>query len=392
MTHFGQSDASASYLASFHGKAMQLGSQNTASCLDCHAAQWADIHIMKSRKDTDSPTNPDHLPDTCRSPACHPTAGYAISTAAIHLDLAKTRGVEYFIAAIFVLLILFTFGPSVLLQILELLQILAGRHDPDHHRHRELADRLMADPRGRRALHRFTPHQRVQHWVLFAAFTALVVTGFPIKFADRPWAAWLISLMRSLTIARTLHRWAGALLLAGLVYHLLYMLHHTWRQGRRTGKGFLHACLELPMVMRWDDLRHLWQVLGYLLFLRRKRPEGDRFGPKEKFEYFGVFWGSVLLGITGLLMWANAWTTAHLTGRVLTIAALIHTFEAFLALLHVGVIHVIGVFFAPTVLPMSLAMVTGDTPTEELAEAHAGMLMRVEQQLKTASMEEVGRG
>ena len=58
----------------------------------------------------------------------------------------------------------------------------------------------------------------------------------------------------------------------------------------------------------------------------------------------------------------------------MTIAVIIHTFEAFLALLHVGVIHMIGVIFSPSVLPMSPAMFTGNTPAEEMAEAHAGML------------------
>jgi cytochrome b subunit of formate dehydrogenase len=144
--------------------------------------------------------------------------------------------------------------------------------------------------------------------------------------------------------------------------------------------------------MQWSDLKHLWHLLGYLFFLRRTRPEGDRFSMKEKFEYFGVFWGSVLLGITGVLMWANAWTSEHFTGRVLTIAALVHTFEAFLALLHVGIIHMIGVIFAPGVFPLSRAMFTGDTPAEELAEAHSGLVGRVARQLETAPAGEARHG
>jgi hypothetical protein len=43
-------------------------------------------------------------------------------------------------------------------------------------------------------------------------------------------------------------------------------------------------------------------------------------------------------------------------------------------LLHVGVIHLIGVLLIPSVFPLSKAMFTGDTPAEELAEAHAGLL------------------
>jgi cytochrome b subunit of formate dehydrogenase len=70
---------------------------------------------------------------------------------------------------------------------------------------------------------------------------------------------------------------------------------------------------------------------------------------EEKFEYIGVFWGTFVLGATGLLMWFNAWTTRYLPGRILTIATLIHTFEAFLALLHVGIVHMVSVIFSPGV-------------------------------------------
>jgi cytochrome b subunit of formate dehydrogenase len=125
--------------------------------------------------------------------------------------------------------------------------------------------------------------------------------------------------------------------------------------------------------------------MKYLLFMEKTRPDIGRFGIKEKFEYFGVFWGTVLLGLTGILMWGNAWFTKYVPGRILTIAVIIHTFEALLALLHVGVVHLIGVIFAPSVLPVSRAMFTGATPPDEMAEAHAGMLEETAGKLSLAS-------
>jgi len=389
---FQMPDSAATYLASFHGKAMLLGSEATAGCLDCHVAQLQNVHIMKPRKDPASPTNPGRLADTCRSPTCHPTAGHGVSTAAIHLELSTSGGIEFFIAVIFVLLILFTFGPSVLLQALEMLQIVFDRRDPQHDRRRELADRLMASPEGRRLLKRFTPHQRVQHWILFATFTALVATGFPIRFADRDWAAWIVHTIGSLGRVRLIHRWAGAILLLGMGYHILYVLVTAWKRKKRTGKSVIQTLLDLPMVMRWHDWKELFHLFAYLLFLRRTRPEAGRFSYEEKFEYFGVFWGCTLLGVTGIMMWANALTTQYLTGRVLTVAALIHAFEAFLALLHVGVVHLIGVIFSPTVFPLSPAMITGDTPADEMAEAHSAMLTEVENRLKAGPAGEASHG
>ena len=80
-------DSTASYLASFHGKAMLLGSKETANCLDCHAAEGANVHVMKPPDDPASSVHRLKLADSCRSAACHPSAGAAISTAAIHMDL-----------------------------------------------------------------------------------------------------------------------------------------------------------------------------------------------------------------------------------------------------------------------------------------------------------------
>lgn len=383
--HFELEDSTATYLASFHGKAMLLGSERTAGCLDCHVGQLANVHRMLPSEQPDSPSHRGQLATTCRSASCHATAGRLVSSAAVHLQLATSRGVEYFIAVLFVVLILFTFGPSVLLTSLEMLQAAFRRHDPRHSQRRLLAERLLADEHGRRLLERFNVHQRVQHWLLFLCFTTLVVTGFPIKFADRPWAAWLIDRLGGLSVTRLVHRWAGVVLLAGFVYHILYVALFTWRQKRRTGKSLMRAFLDLPMVMAWSDWKRLWHLLGYLLFFRRTRPEGGRFSLKEKFEYFGVFWGCVLLGVTGLILWANAWTTRYLPGRILTIAALIHTFEAFLALLHVGVIHLVSVVFAPSVFPFSAAMFTGKTPPDGLAESHAAMLEEAQRRLRAAT-------
>ena len=83
------------------------------------------------------------------------------------------------------MLIVFTFGPSLLLTALKMLEIVTGRNDPREHEHVELARKLLADPRTRPKLDRFNLHQRFQHWVLAICFITLVLTGFPLKFADR---------------------------------------------------------------------------------------------------------------------------------------------------------------------------------------------------------------
>lgn len=417
-------DSVGSYLASFHGKAMQLGVESTASCLDCHVGELQNVHMMLAADDADSSVGDNRLPDTCRSAACHPNAGVLVTAAAVHMELSPSRipraedggvsaagdlagrsedggasagdvvrsspyTIEYMIAIMFVVLILCTFGPSAMLQILELISLLVGRHSQRHHDKVAQARMLMATPTGRAALVRFTVHQRVQHWVLFASFTLLVMTGFPIKFADRGWAAWTIEAFGGLTTARMVHRYAGMVLIIGAFYHAIYVLWVFGRRLRSEGKGVVQTLLAMPLVVNRDDLTELFHLLGYLFFIRRDRPLPGRFGLKEKFEYFGVFWGCALLGVTGVLMWGNAWTSHYVTGRALTIASLIHTMEALLALLHVGLFHMIGVVLSPHVFPLSQAMFTGDTPIEELADAHGGMLAATADKLGLGSGDDV---
>jgi cytochrome b subunit of formate dehydrogenase len=296
-----------------------------------------------------------------------------------------------------VLLIATTFGPSLTICVMELVHVVIGKSDPHHQEHVKQTERLLEDPKVRQQLKRFNGQQRVQHWFLVIVFATLCVTGFPIKFADRPWAAWTIDRLGGLGVARTTHHVAGALLIAGFFYHLGYILFTVVRQKRQAGdsRGWARIVWDLPMMVHPADGLYMLRLMLYMFGLHKQHPAAGRFNPEEKFEYVGVFWGTFVLGLTGVLMWASAWTTRSLPGRVLTIAALLHTFEAFLALLHVGIVHMASVIFSPGVFPISKAMFTGDTPAEELVHGHSEMLDAVERDRtggSTAATAEVSHG
>jgi cytochrome b subunit of formate dehydrogenase len=129
------------------------------------------------------------------------------------------------------------------------------------------------------------------------------------------------------------------------------------------------------------DLKQTLHLLAYLLHLRHDRPVFDRFNPKEKFEYFGVFWGTVLLGVTGALLWGEQLATRFFPGRLLNLALIAHTYEAFLAVIHVGILHIINVMLHPLVFPLSPATITGRTPTPVMAEEHTGQVLRAAREL-----------
>jgi formate dehydrogenase gamma subunit len=296
------------------------------------------------------------------------------------------------VALIFVAMIVFTFGPSLMLSTLEMLHIGLGREDPGTHARTGVVEEMLETSRGRRLLSRFNFHQRFQHWCLMALFASLVYTGFPLKFADRGWAAWMITLIGGVDVARRVHRVAGMLLILGLVYHLVYVGVMLIRKARRERTGVLRAMFRMPLAVTPYDMNEMTHLVLYLVGVRKNRPLQGRFSMPEKFEYFGVFWGTVLLGATGLLMWYSDWTTRHMSGRILTLAFLVHGFEAFLALLHVGVVHMVSVIFSPAVAPVSPAMFNGLSPAEELAEAHPAWVDEAKKQFDAGAGGEVSHG
>jgi len=270
--------------------------------------------------------------------------------------------------------------------ILELFPLVLGEKSHPDDRMDRLTRAVMAHPEGRRRLTRFTVAQRVQHWVLAILFGLLALTGFPLKFADREWSHIVIDHFGGLNTARRLHHWGGLLLLAGLGLHMLYILFTMYQKRQRArvaGKhtGLVQSITSLPLWIGPRDVRDFVRLLAHLLRLRHERPTFGRFSIKEKFEYIGVFWGTLLLGATGALLWGAEMSSHFVTGRVLNFALIAHTFEAFLAIIHVGILHIVNVMLAPNVFPLSPATLTGETPLAELSEGHSDQVLDVAREL-----------
>ncbi len=381
------SDAVASFVRSFHGKGALLGDRTTANCLNCHVKVGENAHLMRKPTDPLSSVNPANVADSCRSTACHPGADKTIASTSVHLDLPTAWGTfEYALAIAFIILTVVSFVPSAVLVLLELIQLVIGRHPRHAHEMRALAEEVQAIPRGRRLLQRFLPRHRIQHWLLTVTFATLCMTGFPMKFADQRWAAYVIDLLGGLSVARMIHHWAGVILVTGFAVHLLDVmigvLRRAWKPtADGPAPGFIRTFMSLPFVVNPGDVLRINQLMAYLVGLRRERPMFGRFSAPEKFEYFGVMWGTTLLGLTGAMLWGEQITSHFLGGRSFNIASIIHTYEAFLAVIHVGILHIYNVVLAPAVFPLSLATLTGHTPIDKLAEEHGEFVLEAAREL-----------
>lgn len=90
-----------SYKESFHGKAIHLGSQRSASCVDCHSA-----HNVLSQDHPSSQVAKANIPQTCA--ACHgnPSPGFAQGTEHFQLTAMGPGKPMYYTAKFFVWLTL----------------------------------------------------------------------------------------------------------------------------------------------------------------------------------------------------------------------------------------------------------------------------------------------
>ena len=171
---------------------------------------------------------------------------------------------------------------------------------------------------GGRTVTRMNRGQRIQHAVLFGSFTVLVFTGFALKFPDS-WFKYLVLGMNE-NLRSIVHRIAGAVLIAAAFYHLVYLAFY--RDGRRLLRDIRPAA---------GDAAEFWNNLRYHLGLTPNRPPFGRFNYAEKVEYWALVWGTLIMAVTGVMLWA-AITVGNLGPRWwLDVATAIHFYEAVLA-------------------------------------------------------------
>ena len=95
------------------------------------------------------------------------------------------------------------------------------------------------------------------------------------------------------------------------------------------------------------------------------RPDYGRWTYWEKFDYFAVFWGVAVIGLTGLILWFPTFFTRFMPGWMVNVATTIHSDEALLAVCFIFSVHFFNTHFRPEKFPMDTVIFTGGMPLEE---------------------------
>jgi cytochrome b subunit of formate dehydrogenase len=121
---------------------------------------------------------------------------------------------------------------------------------------------------------------------------------------------------------------------------------------------------------RRQDLRDVAQNLRYYTGRSPSRPKFDRFGYGEKAEYWAVVWGTLVMGLTGLMVWFKVEVFGFLPRWVIDVALAIHWYEAILATLAILVWHIYSVVFDPDAYPLNWALIDGRVSEAFYKEEH----------------------
>jgi cytochrome b subunit of formate dehydrogenase len=328
-----------SYFDSYHGLATEGGSVVAANCSSCHG-----VHNILPSSDPHSTINRANLSVTCGK--CHQGVTQKFTQNKVHMDRNDSKDMATLAARwvrwFYLALIFAVIGAMFL-------------HNAIVWRGKAIARRKMQNP----FMVRMTANQRWQHLILLTSFIVLVITGFALKFPNS-WMADLMGNGNGEKLRSLIHRIAGVVLMGAGIYHVFYLAIAA--EGRR---------LIRDLAPRPKDAFDAFGMMRYYLGLGGEKPKFARFTYGEKAEYWALVWGTALMAVTGVMMWAKVWVGNLLARWWVDVATAIHFYEAILATLAILVWHFYQVFFDPDVYPMNWAWWDGKMPVEHYRHEHA---------------------
>ena len=328
-----------SFQSSYHGLALKSGNETVASCSSCHG-----VHNILPSSDAQSTINPQNLGKTCGK--CHPGAGRRFAIGRIHVVEGEAQFLPVRLARqAYLILIPFTLGFMLL------------HHGGDYIR-KLWSNRLSPASRDivrpiSSTVHpevRMYPFERLQHALLAVSFIVLVWTGFALKYPTQWWAYPFISFEGKYPLRGIIHRAAGVVLIASGVMHVISIivsgrLRHHW----------------LELIPKKRDMYEMIVNTAYCLGLRARKPQISAHSYIEKMEYWAVAWGTVVMSITGIMLWGVNLSLQYIPQAKdwLDFATTVHFYEAVLAAASIVIWHFYMVIFDPEIYPMDIAWLSG---------------------------------
>jgi cytochrome b subunit of formate dehydrogenase len=216
-----------------------------------------------------------------------------------------------------------------------------------------------ADKSNDRMILRFTRAQRVLHAILFTTFLGLAATGLPLRFSESLWARGMARGVGGFGAILFIHKFCAVVLTVAFLIHLKEIIV---RGVVHREKGIFWG--PTSMVANWKDVKDIFGHFRWFLGLGPK-PKFDRYAYWEKFDYWAVFWGMVIIGFSGYAMWFAPFFARFMPGWALNAVLIVHGEEGLLAILFIFSIHFVNTHLRPDSFPMDMVVFTGVESEEE---------------------------
>ena len=212
---------------------------------------------------------------------------------------------------------------------------------------------------------RFTISQRFEHWVFITSFILLGITGMVQRYSDNPISEFIVSLVGGVENLRLIHHIAAIITMLIVIYHIGALGYRIYVNRSR-----------LTMLPIINDVTNVYHAFLYFIGRRKHPPQQGRYTFEEKLEYWAVVWGTMIMAVTGFMMWNPIATTRILPGQYIPAAKVAHSLEAMLAILSILIWHMYQVLIRHFNKSMYSGKISEDTMLHdhpiELADIKAG--------------------
>ncbi len=206
---------------------------------------------------------------------------------------------------------------------------------------------------------RFNVGQRVEHTIQMVTFTLLSITGLAQKFYTAAWANWVIQSLGGIAYTRLIHRVFAVIFMLSFVYHFAVVFYNLFAKHRKA-----------TMLFSVKDVRDVLTELRYSLGFVDKLPQFGRYDYKQKFEYWGVIFGGIIITLSGLVLMFPVFVTQITPGWVVAAAKEFHGNEATLAVIIIIMWHLYDVILRPGIFPIDKSVHTGKISIKRMEEEH----------------------
>jgi len=235
-------------------------------------------------------------------------------------------------------------------------------------------EKILAEEKPKEKLFlRFDIFQRIEHVVFLLSFGLLGLTGLIQRFATSPIAEFILRVLGGIETTRIIHRSASFAMMLVTAFHIIGVLYRVFVKR-----------VTFDMIPSLEDFKHLYEDILFYLGQRKKKASYGRYNYAEKVEYFAVVWGTIVMGMTGFMMWNPIATARFLPGEYIPAARAAHGGEAILAILAIILWH----FYHVHLRHFNKSMFTGVLTREEMEHEHPAELARIEAGLYPAPLPE----